>query len=357
MLLSELGLSQPAPSSQSAPSSSRLPAIPSLIPSESDYSSESGDDDDSDDGHSRGPKPPKLPNLKSFPDLDESSGFLDKHISRNDKTTAPDFSELLASIPLEDDAPVGTRRRRLVRKKDLEDEENEADLVPADEEEIKSDTLLIEEAAKRLGCRKRIVKTIRKEEIVQTDERGEAVSAVVVPDARSDGEDAEEDEEDVEEPIEPELLAPKKATKVKTKEKGKGLLGLLDDSSDGEEDEMMQLRRPEPTRRRRKFVKPREIISPRDQDDGMEWVNGDQLGKKNDNARKQFRDIVEERTQWRVPGMKTSLLPHQVLGVDWMVQREYSKRAPYGGLVAGNSLAVGKFPLGGTNLCRFNGFG
>lgn len=45
--------------------------------------------------------------------------------------------------------------------------------------------------------------------------------------------------------------------------------------------------------------------------------------------------------KWLVAGMKSTLYHHQLLGAQWMVSRELSDTAPYGGLLA-DSMGLGK---------------
>jgi len=54
-----------------------------------------------------------------------------------------------------------------------------------------------------------------------------------------------------------------------------------------------------------------------------------------------------DEAEWLVPGMRTPLLNHQVLGVKWMVDREMGQRLPKGGLMA-DSMGLGKV----CYLCR-----
>lgn len=45
--------------------------------------------------------------------------------------------------------------------------------------------------------------------------------------------------------------------------------------------------------------------------------------------------------KWLITGMKSLLYHHQLLGAQWMVQRELSSQAPHGGLLA-DSMGLGK---------------
>lgn len=106
--------------------------------------------------------------------------------SRNtaNPTTAADWTSYLSSIPYKADAPVGTRRRRLVRKRDVDldgDDDNQSDHGDeniedevVDEDVIEADRRKIEDAADRLGCKRVIVKVTRREQ-VQADSMGEEV--------------------------------------------------------------------------------------------------------------------------------------------------------------------------------------
>lgn len=75
-------------------------------------------------------------------------------------------------------------------------------------------------------------------------------------------------------------------------------------------------------------------------EDNMEVIRGDQVGGLDNDARR-FREITEEKTMWRVPAMVTTLMNHQVLGLDWMASRELLERPPVGGLVA-DEMGLGK---------------
>lgn len=215
------------------------------------------------------------------------------------------LASLIDSIPLADRAPVG--RRRLVKKKDLDEDSDDSDdesVTP--EEQIESDKRMIATAAEMLGCKKAWVNVTRKEEVAGADERGEAAVAVGI----------------VEEVVEEE-----------GKGKGKGLLdAFLED-----DDEDMVLRRPGEKGKGKEKEKEKE--APVGVNDDMEWIRGYDLGQRH--SGRQFKSVVERRQLWRVPGMYTPLLDHQVLGVDWMVRREYSEKKPRGGLVA-DAMGLGK---------------
>ncbi|KAL7267198.1 hypothetical protein RUND412_010225 [Rhizina undulata] len=303
------------------------------------YSSE--DDDEDEWGGGR----PLRPFRQEF---NKESSCIDQIIYRKDaenqveKTNSQKLRDLLDLIPLEDRAPMGIRKRRLVCKKELDDDDYGNDSASengvdgkfddgmADEDAIAADRAKIDEAAKRLGC-KRAKKTFtRKEEIITSDARGEAV-AVGGQETSSSS------------------VTPGNVTPVTAGNGKEGGLFALENLFDGE-DESMRLRPPaeasnappaattskakgkEPTREG-------ESAAPSPPQDDMEWISGDQLGKIDKS--KQFRDVVEVKEMWRIPGMVTPLLDHQVLGVDWMIARELSEKVPRGGLVA-DAMGLGK---------------
>jgi len=176
------------------------------------------------------------------------------------------IKSLIDNVPLDDDAPVGCRRRRrLVTKADLEKEEvddEDMDYTPDNrapvQEEIVDDRAKIQAAAERLGLKEEKVTITRKEEIIEEGAQG----------------------------------------------------------------------------------KPAENHLNLAAEDDMEVIQGDQVGCLDNDARK-FREISEEKTMWRVPGMVTTLMNHQVLGVEWMAAREFAERPPIGGLVA-DEMGLGK---------------
>ncbi|KAA8910697.1 P-loop containing nucleoside triphosphate hydrolase protein [Sphaerosporella brunnea] len=85
-----------------------------------------------------------------------------------------------------------------------------------------------------------------------------------------------------------------------------------------------------------------------DEEDEMEYINQSQLGSKE--ATRQFREVKETRTMYQASGMRTSLLDHQVLGVDWMVKHELKKTRPFGGLVA-DAMGLGKTIQSIATMC------
>jgi len=200
------------------------------------------------------------------------------------------ITSLIDNVPLDDDAPVGCRRRRrtrLVKKADLDqqtvdtavaakgkvegDDDDEDDMnldyvpvdddAPVEEDEVAHDIAMIKAAASRLNLREEIVVVTRKEEIGEDGEWASAAAGGNVP----------------------------------------ALVAAEDD---------------------------------------MEFIQGDQVGNVDTNARR-FREISENNSMWRVAGMTTTLMNHQVLGVDWMALRELSATLPIGGLVA-DEMGLGK---------------
>lgn len=236
-------------------------------------------------------------------------GGLDKPVSVS--VSAP-LSSLIDSIPLEDRGLVG--RRRLVKRKDLdgEDGDEDGDGEMTLEEQIEADRVQIEKAAGRLGCKRAWVTGSRREEV---DERGEVVAAGRV-ESSPDGEEEEEGS-------------------------GKGKV----EEVSGEDDKDMVLRRPgddPPLKHKSKTKdkgKGKQKASEEGVNDDMEWIQGAQLGQR-DKGR-MFRDVETKKLRWRVPGMHTPLLDHQVLGVDFMVDHEMAKKRPRGGLVA-DAMGLGK---------------
>lgn len=207
-----------------------------------------------------------------------------------------------------------------MRKKDLDDENSESDEESSGltrEEQIESDRAMITEAAGRLLCKRTWVTITRKEEIVAAGDRGEAAVA-----ARF-AEDAKDDDE---------LEA------VDRKGKGKAKPPVFSDDFD---DEDMVLRRPgESAPKQKAPPNPNQPKAPEpDINNDMEWIQGGDLGQRD--ANRQFKDITEKKLMWRVPGMRTPLLEHQVLGVDWMIKHEMSDARPRGGLVA-DAMGLGK---------------
>jgi len=81
----------------------------------------------------------------------------------------------------------------------------------------------------------------------------------------------------------------------------------------------------------------------KDAEDDMEWIQGYQLGATDMNRK--FKDVLETKIMWRVPDMRTALMNHQVLGVDWMLNREIQPKVPKGGLLA-DAMGIGK-------VCKF----
>lgn len=47
-----------------------------------------------------------------------------------------------------------------------------------------------------------------------------------------------------------------------------------------------------------------------------------------------------DEDDYTIPGMSVPLMPHQVIGVDWMVQKERDER--YKGGVLGDEMGIGK---------------
>lgn len=244
---------------------------------------------------------------------------------------------LIDSIPLVDRAPVG--RRRLVRKKDLDDDsESEDDAEETGltlEEQIESDRAMITEAAGRLQCKRTWVTTTRKEEIVVAGDREEGVvPAGIAEEANGDGND--------------ELEAIDRKGKGKANAEPQGLLQpFLHDDNDTDDEDMV-LRRPgESPPKRKAPPNPNQPKAPEpDINDDTEWIHGGDLGQRD--ANRKFKDVTEKKLMWRVPGMRTPLLEHQVLGVDWMLKHEMSEARPRGGLVA-DAMGLGK-------VCLFHHF-
>jgi SNF2 family DNA or RNA helicase len=52
-------------------------------------------------------------------------------------------------------------------------------------------------------------------------------------------------------------------------------------------------------------------------------------------------NCVAEDGKWRVKGMKSLLLSHQVIGTHWMLKREFSSEGPWGGILA-DEMGLGK---------------
>lgn len=258
--------------------------------------------------------------LNPMPPIDVDTGYIDvvQYASKvpND-SIGEQLRKLVDSIPLRHRAPVG-RRRRLVKKKDLDAEGREVTAhEELDEAElIEEDRLRIQEAAARMECKKKYVKLTRKEEVVP-NAMGEAVSRV-------------RDFSGSPPPSAP-VGGSRAGAAVRN---GKSILDAIDDS----EDEDMRLHRPGPSKGKGKEVDKARPAQP-GINDAMEWIQGNQLGQRD--AGRHFKDVVERTLRWRVPGMISPLLDHQVLGVDWMVGREYSEDMPRGGLVA-DAMGLGK---------------
>lgn len=280
-------------------------------PAENQDDSDSGDEDEWGRRHST--EEPVKPTKHMFTAHDD-------HYHPPEPPKSFSLDALIDSIPLVDRAPVG--RRRLVRKKDLddEDEDEETDEEPSGltrEEQIESDRAMITEAAGRLLCKRTWVTITRKEEIVAAGDRGEAAVAARFAENAKDDDELED---------------------VDRKGKGKAKPPV---SSDDEDDEDMVLRRPgESAPKHKAPPNPNQPKAPEPNiNDDMEWIQGGDLGQRD--ASKQFKDITEKKLMWRVPGMRTPLLEHQVLGVDWMVKHEMSDARPRGGLVA-DVMGLGK---------------
>lgn len=244
---------------------------------------------------------------------------------------------LIDSIPLVDRAPVG--RRRLVRKKDADDDsESEDDAEETGltlEEQIESDRAMITEAAGRLQCKRTWVTTTRKEEIVVAGDRGEGV---VAPETAGEANGDDNDE----------FGAIDRKGKGKANAEPQGLLQpFLHDDNDTDDEDMV-LRRPgESPPKRKAPPNPNQPKAPEpDINDDTEWIHGGDLGQRD--ANRKFKDVIEKKLMWRVPGMRTPLLEHQVLGVDWMLKHEMSEARPRGGLVA-DAMGLGK-------VCLFHHF-
>lgn len=219
-----------------------------------------------------------------------------------------------------------------MRKKDLDDDSESDDDAEETgltlEEQIESDRAMIAEAAERLDCKRTWVTLTRKEEIVVAGDRGEAAGA---------GED------------QPEPADPKGKRKAnpdadvggETPVRRNFLESFLDNDDDDTDDEDMVLRRPgEAPPKRKALPNPNQQKAPEPGiNDDMEWIHGGDLGQRD--ASRQFKDVTEKKLMWRVPGMRTPLLEHQVLGVDWMVKHEMSDSRPRGGLVA-DAMGLGK---------------
>ena len=211
------------------------------------------------------------------------------------------LAEIIDGVPLDEDAPVGCSRRRrgrLVKKSDLDresgrgDEEKNIDNMFQDEEEpdledqVERDTAKIETAALALGLKLTTVTVFRTEEILTVDERGEPA---INPDTVKD-----------------DSASPK-------------VPGQTPEGS---------------------HTDPPQSGDPQiDAEDNMEWIHGDELGAVE--KERQFRQVKEVKYRWRVSGMITPLLGHQVLGVEWMIRREMSDLLPRGGLVA-DAMGLGK---------------
>jgi SNF2 family DNA or RNA helicase len=54
-----------------------------------------------------------------------------------------------------------------------------------------------------------------------------------------------------------------------------------------------------------------------------------------------FRQARAVNGQWKLPGMKTLLHNHQLVGVSWMLRQEFSPHGPYGGIL-GDQMGLGK---------------
>jgi hypothetical protein len=312
-------------------------------------------------------------------------GTADMHLEMLDSNQALlDVGEMVKSLiddlEMEGDAPVGCRKRkgRLVRKRDLEgfcaegEQEEEGVVIDAKqlELEIKRDGEKIRLAAQNLGLKETLVKVFRRELVVEVDERGEAVGV----------ETKESRPSSAGKPVasNPELAVDERgeAVGVETKESRPSSAGkpvasnpglavdeckfveLLDEDSDedSDEDADMVLRRPDiAVEPKEKGKAPMRLDQPahaepmrrQAKDDEEEWIRADQLDTKK--AGPQYKDVYDDKLMWRVPDMKTSLLNHQVLGVDWMLRRETSEKAPKGGLVA-DAMGLGKVGLSITSL-------
>ncbi|KAJ8129828.1 hypothetical protein O1611_g3802 [Lasiodiplodia mahajangana] len=54
-----------------------------------------------------------------------------------------------------------------------------------------------------------------------------------------------------------------------------------------------------------------------------------------------FNNCVAQDGKWLIKGMKTALYNHQVVGVSWMLRREFSEEGPWGGIL-GDEMGMGK---------------
>jgi SNF2 family DNA or RNA helicase len=85
-----------------------------------------------------------------------------------------------------------------------------------------------------------------------------------------------------------------------------------------------------------------------DAEDEMEYIESEKLTSKE--TERKFREVREKKEMYRAPGMKTALLNHQVLGVDWMIKHEFSTKKPVGGLVA-DAMGLGKTIQAIATMC------
>lgn len=256
----------------------------------------------------------------------------DDHYHPPEAVKSFSLEALIDSIPLVERAPVG--RRRLMRMKDLDNDSSGSDDDAEEtgltlQEQIESDRAMITEAAGRLQCKKTWVTTTRKEEVVVMGDQGGAAAAA------DTAEEAKDDDE-------PEVVDRKGKGKANAKlPMGQGLLhSFLHDDGDTDDEDMV-LRRPgESPPKCKAPPNPNQPKAPEpDINDDTEWIQGGDLGQRD--ANRKFKDITEKKLMWRVPGMRTPLLEHQVLGVDWMLKHEMSDARPRGGLVA-DAMGLGK---------------
>lgn len=270
---------------------------------------DSGTDEDASDyeGHAFPVARRGFPNLQSldeFPDL-TGNEVVDSIYRAPTEDTGDPIRALIDNIPLDsddDDAPVGVRRRKIAAKKkedknvdhetgagiqtfDLTDEPDDHAVDHATEEEIEKDRRRIEKAAKNLGCKKVVVKVHRREEILG-DERGEAFA----------GGDVREVE--VAASVDPK---PKKRNP-------RGILSVLDEKDDDSDQEDLQARPPgAPAPQPNAVEETANAPVGSGNEEAMEVIQGDQLGRNITNTK--FKDVVEEKIRWRVPGMKCKLPP------------------------------------------------
>lgn len=261
----------------------------------------SDEDSDDDDFHNIRDSPDRFTFQK---DVDLNLGPTQRNIDKEEE--AERIRKIIDSLPQADDAPVGTRRRRrLVRKRDLEEEGEEDRMVEGgeavevteddgvmgpefmgDEEEIAADRQKVEEAARWLECETVMVRVRRRERVEE-----------------------EEEEEGVEEKVEDGHKRPGKRTALEAR---------LDEESDEEE---FRWRRPR-EEKLNKRVRQGELEAKRREMDGqrkreksadlMEVIQGHQIGQSEKRAK--FKDVWDEKIRYKLPGMRTPLFEHQASG-------------------------------------------